>query len=143
MMVPEELKALHPPPISRAALPSMPPPPPRPSMPEPPIEVRRRNPERDVRAFPIYSPQARVANRPFAPAPVPYRTPAHELPMIRAWWEDPIALGSLLILCPPIGLAAVWSSKRYSTDARWALTVMTALMMCLVSAVVIALVAMR
>ena len=35
-----------------------------------------------------------------------------------AWWEDPVALGSLLILVPPIGLAAVWSSKRYSNDAR-------------------------
>ena len=54
------------------------------------------------------------------------------------WWEDPVALGSLLILVPPVGLAAVWSSKRYSNDARWALTVMTALMMCLVSAIFIA-----
>ena len=55
-----------------------------------------------------------------------------------AWWEDPVALGSLLILAPPIGLAAVWSSKRYSSDARWALTVMTALTMCLMTAIVIA-----
>jgi hypothetical protein len=59
------------------------------------------------------------------------------------WWEDPVALGSLLILVPPIGLAAVWSSKRYSSDARWALTVMTGLMMCLMSAIVIAGLAMR
>lgn len=58
-----------------------------------------------------------------------------------AWWEDPVALGSLLILVPPIGLAAVWRSKRYSSDARWALTVMTALTMCLVTAVAIAIVA--
>jgi hypothetical protein len=60
-----------------------------------------------------------------------------------AWWEDPVALGSLLILVPPIGLAAVWSSKRYSSDARWALTVMTALTMCLMSAVTIAALAMH
>ena len=59
-----------------------------------------------------------------------------------AWWEDPVALGSLLILLPPIGLAAVWSSKRYSSDARWALTIMTGLTMCLVTAIVIAALAM-
>ncbi len=59
------------------------------------------------------------------------------------WWEDPIALGSLLILLPPMGLAAVWSSKRYSSDARWALTVMTALTMCLMTAVVLAALTLR
>ena len=42
-----------------------------------------------------------------------------------------------------VGLAAVWMSKRYSNDARWALTVMTALTMCLMSAVVIAALVMR
>ena len=51
-----------------------------------------------------------------------------------------VALGSMLILVPPIGLAAVWVSKRYSNDARWALTVMTALMMCLASVLTIVLV---
>lgn len=59
------------------------------------------------------------------------------------WWEDPVALGSLLILVPPIGLAAVWSSRRYSSDARWALTVMTALTMCLMTAVIVAVLSMR
>ena len=54
------------------------------------------------------------------------------------WWEDPVALGSLLIVLPPVGLAAVWSSKRYTRDAQWALTVMTALTMCLTTAIVIA-----
>lgn len=54
------------------------------------------------------------------------------------WWEDPVALGSLLVLFPPMGLAVVWSSRRYSSDARWALTIMTALTMTLVSAVLIA-----
>jgi len=57
----------------------------------------------------------------------------------RAWYEDPIALGTLLIMLPPIGLAALWSSKRYSSDARWALTVMTGLTLCLGAAVVVAL----
>jgi hypothetical protein len=54
-----------------------------------------------------------------------------DAPRTSAWYEDPIALGSLLLLCPPVGLAALWSSKRYSNDARWALTLMTALMLCL------------
>jgi hypothetical protein len=57
----------------------------------------------------------------------------------RSWYEDPVALGTLLIIFPPIGLAALWSSKRYSNDARWALTVMTALMMCLGAAIAVAL----
>lgn len=61
----------------------------------------------------------------------------------RAWYEDPIALGTLLILMPPIGLAAVWSSKRYSSDARWALTVMTGLTMFLVASVVVAISALQ
>ena len=61
----------------------------------------------------------------------------------QAWYEDPIALGTLLIMFPPIGLAALWSSKRYSSDARWALTVMTALVLCLGAAVTIAIVALR
>lgn len=61
----------------------------------------------------------------------------------RPWYEDPIALGTLLILVPPIGLAALWSSKRYSNDARWALTLMTALTLCLGVVLVIVVVALR
>lgn len=59
------------------------------------------------------------------------------------WYEDPIVLGTLLILAPPMGLAALWSSRRYSSDARLALTIMTALVLCLGAAVTIALVAVR
>lgn len=59
------------------------------------------------------------------------------------WLEDPIAMGMLLIMLPPVGLAALWSSKRYSSDARWALTIMTALTMCLGTAVAIAMIALR
>jgi hypothetical protein len=60
-----------------------------------------------------------------------------------SWYEDPIALGTLLLLFPPIGLAAVWSSKRYSNDARWALTVMTGLTLCLGAAMAVAILALR
>ena len=64
-------------------------------------------------------------------------------PPVQAWYEDPVALGTLLIVVPPIGLAALWSSRRYSNDARWALTVMTALVLCLGAAVTITVVALR
>ncbi len=53
---------------------------------------------------------------------------------VRAWWEDPVALGTLLIVVPPIGLACVWRSKHYSNDARWALTVMSSLITCFAGA---------
>lgn len=51
-----------------------------------------------------------------------------------AWWEEPLALGSLLVLLPPAGLAAVWASPRYSREARWALTAITALTMSILGA---------
>lgn len=60
-----------------------------------------------------------------------------------AWYEDPIALGALLLLLPPIGLAALWSSRRYSNDARWALTLMTGLTLCLGAAMTIAVLVLR
>ncbi|MDB4943538.1 MAG: hypothetical protein JWP97_3072 [Labilithrix sp.] len=125
MEVPEQLRAAFPV-VSASALP----PPPRAALPEP-IIPRRHDPARDVRLMPVYQPAPRAAGPAMAPKPA------------AAWWEDPVALGSLLILVPPIGLAAVWSSKRYSSDARWALTVMTALTMCLVTAVAVAALVMR
>jgi hypothetical protein len=60
-----------------------------------------------------------------------------------SWVETPVALGLLLIVFPPIGLAALWSSKRYENDARWALTLMTALTMCLATALVLAVIVLR
>ena len=138
MPVPEEILRLAPQISQAALLPSAP------RRPEPEIVPSRRDPRKDVRQFAAYvpgqaDPQARAiqlqnAQRAaFAAASQP----------VQAWWEDPVALGSLLILVPPIGLAAVWSSKRYSSDARWALTIMTALTMCLMTAVLIAMLAMR
>lgn len=104
-----------------------------PRRPEAPVVPHRRDPQKDVRMLPAVDPRA-FAKR---PAAAPAQAPT------AAWWEDPIALGSLLILAPPIGLAAVWSSKRYSNDARWALTVMTALTMCLVTAIAVVVVVSR
>lgn len=114
----------------------LPPPPPspvpawQPPKREEPIVPRRRDPNKDVRAFPAVSPEMIRAR---ASAPVEGRT----------WWEDPIALGTLLIVAPPIGLACVWRSKQYSNEARWALTVMSAFTTCFVGAVVLALLVVR
>ena len=156
MPVPEEIRRLVPQ-ISQAALPPLPV---RPSSPEAEIVPHRRDPRKDAREFSAYAPPGQHA----AQRAVDPRMAAHQAQAMHVqnaqklaqqqalaaagkgtpqWWEDPVALGSLLILVPPVGLAAVWSSKRYSNDARWALTVMTALMMCLVSAIFIAALAMR
>lgn len=130
--------------VSPAALP---PSPRRPELRAEDIEPHRRDPKKDAREFPAYPPKAHpLAQRQNVPSPVAFGKldpRAAKVAQRSAWWEDPIALGSLLILLPPVGLAAVWMSKRYSSDARWALTVVTALMMCLMSAVTIAALVIR
>jgi hypothetical protein len=164
MPVPEELRRLIPQ-ISQAALP-----PQQPYVPSAPLLARaepeivpsRRDPRKDVREFPafggrpqpLHAAQNKVGHHDARQAHAQHVQHAQRLAQQQAahaaagkgpqpWWEDPVALGSLLILVPPIGLAAVWSSKRYSSDARWALTVMTGLMMCLMSAILIAGLVMR
>jgi len=113
---------------------------------EQPIIAHRQDPKKHALMFQAISPQdiqakkralyadekAKLLGRADAAAPSQQR-----------WFEDPVALGTLLIMFPPIGLAALWSSKRYSNDARWALTVMTALTMCLGAAIVVAIVALK
>ena len=158
LQVPEEIRRLGPPSVSPAALPPVTPRPTmRPTMRTEDIEahpVRPQNFAREMRQVPMMQPPAAPAGhfdyramrplQPVAPQPAPHAQPA---PLAAkpppVWWEDPIALGSLLILLPPVGLAAVWMSKRYSNDARWALTVMTALTMSLMTAIVIAGLVMR
>ena len=143
MPVPEEVRRLIPQ-ISQAALL-----PRAPARPEPEIVPHRRDPRKDVREFAAYvpgqvDPYAHAAQaRAMQVQNAQRAAVAAAMAPAQAWWEDPVALGSLLILVPPVGLAAVWASKRYSNDARWALTVMTALTMCLMSAVLIAVLAMN
>jgi len=137
MRVPDEIRALVPPPSQRPE--GMLPQPV--AKPLPPIVAHRRDPHRDAREFPAFSPRPIRAPEAHAAPPGPPAAPLHASAARPAWWEDPVALGSLLILFPPIGLAAVWTSKRYGNDARWALTVMTGLTMCLITAVVIAVLA--
>lgn len=115
----------------------LPAPPPRPV--QQPV-VHRRNPAHDARIF--ASPDFRST----PPSPVaqqgwarPVRREGVAAAPPRLWWEDPVVVGSLLLVAPPIGLAALWSSKRYGSEARLALTVMTGLMMCLVTAIAVAL----
>ena len=105
---------------------------PRP-VPAPAALPERRRPEHDVRMLPAVDPALvrRVVREQMAQESAP------------AGWESPVGLGLLLLLMPPIGLAVLWSSRRYSSDARWALTTMTALGMCLVSAVAITALALR
>jgi hypothetical protein len=97
-----------------------------------PIVPRARDPRKDARQFKAVDPHVL---RMKAGAPPPSSD--------RAWWEDPIALGTLLIVVPPIGLACVWRSKHYSNDARWALTVMSVLLTCFAGAVLLALLFVR
>ena len=113
--------------------------------PEQPIIAHRHDPAKDVRMLAAVSHEEILAAKrrelyAAEKAKLLGKAPA---PAVQAWYEDPIALGTLLIMFPPIGLAALWSSKRYSSDARWALTVMTALVLCLGAAVTIAVVALR
>jgi hypothetical protein len=137
LQVPTELRHMMPQVSPAAMLPlPAPAPPPRPA-PDLSAPVRR-NPEKFVRQMQAVpqgparlQPTVASAQRGLAAVP------------LQAWWEDPIAIGSLLLLMPPIGLAALWSSQRYSSDARWALTIMTALMMCLMTAIVLAVAIVR
>ena len=114
---------------------ALPPPGPPPVAPWPkkadePIKAHARNPEKDARMMKAVRPAA-------------LRAKAEAYADGRAWWEDPIAIGTLLILAPPIGLACVWRSAHYSNDARWALTIMSALMTCFAGGILLAVLFIR
>jgi len=99
----------------------------RPPRHDTPVNRHIRNPAKDARMMPAaVIPQQRAA-------------PAAS-PKAAEWWEDPLALGLLLVFAPPVGLACAWTSRRYSSEARWALTVMTTLMTAIVGAVILALI---
>lgn len=146
LQVPPEITRLAPPqgPLrARAAGP------PRAQAPMPP----RRDSRKFVRQFPAFNAHAYMTN---ASRTLDMRsaTQADAMAGVRAsggvsrasaacaWWEGPLVVGVLLIALPPVGLSLVWSSRHYDSDARWALTGMTALMMGLVTVIGIALVVM-
>lgn len=87
---------------------------------------RPRDPKKDARQFAAVDPEM-------------LRAKAQASSRGRAWWEDPVAIGTLLLLVPPVGLACVWSSKHYSNEARWALTIMSALLTCFAGGIAVAL----
>ena len=134
MFMPSPYAGLLPSPPANANASLLPAPPRRPRV-EEIAPVRKIDPSRQARVMPAYIP----------PFPQDHAAPRHEpgRAAAAAWYEDPIALGSLLILLPPIGLAALWSSKRYSNDARWALTIMTGLTMSLAAAVFVSALVLR
>lgn len=45
------------------------------------------------------------------------------IPMQPAAWENPVVVGLLLALCPPIGVTLAWSSRTIPQAGRIALTV--------------------
>src|SRR5690606_14194216 len=96
---------------------------PRPRRDDLPVVPHVRDPRKDARMMKAVDPHVLRMRAAVAPS------------ASRAWWEDPIALGTLLILAPPIGLSCAWRSKHYSTDAKWALTVMSTLLTCFMGAV--------
>jgi hypothetical protein len=107
-----------------------------------PIVPHPHRPQNDVRMFAAVTAESVQKRRPrqdLAEARAKVLGTIHQ----GAWYEDPLALGTLLIVFPPVGLATLWTSKRYSNDARWALTVMTGLTMCLGAAIFVAILALR
>lgn len=151
MEVPPQVRDLPAPPVSPAAMPRQvySTQPSQQSRHHEPVVPHRHKPERDVKMFPAYSSNDEVLARKRADLYAAEKAKLlgrrreaapHPASSTRArWYEDPIAVGTLLLMLPPIGLAAVWTSKRYSNDARWALTVVTGLMMCLGGAIAVAL----
>ncbi len=140
--------------VSPAALrPPMARPPPMPRVPAPPpiVPVRGRANAQLFQAVSREQAQAAAKRALFAQEqarllgrqPPQAKLLGRQTPPRFAWYEDPIALGSLLLLLPPVGLAVAWTSKRYSNDARWALTIMTALTLCLGAAVSVVLLLAR
>jgi hypothetical protein len=51
-----------------------------------------------------------------------------------------VTIGALLVVMPPMGLAALWASRHYGKEARLAISAMMGLMLSLVTvlAVVVA-----
>jgi hypothetical protein len=86
---------------------------------------------------PVPPPRAEEPKRaqPRAPDAAP-----EALPVVRSrpWWDDPVTIGALLIVIPPIGFAALWASRHYGKEGRWAISGMMALMLSLLTAVVVA-----
>ena len=93
--------------------------------------VRRVAPLRHARVFQMPLPLAEADAR--RAADVMPRLPVAEP------WSSPWVLGLLLVLAPPIGVAALWTSPRYDRDARWALTITSCVFMAFAAVVALTL----
>jgi hypothetical protein len=59
-------------------------------------------------------------------------------------WDDPISIGVLLAVVPPVGFMLLWSSRRYSRDAKIAITsLMTVFMVLATTAICTAMLVLR
>lgn len=99
---------------------------------------KARDPRRDVAIFaavPVAAPVIGTAERARRALEADGRRRAVQ-GSPTATLDQPLVIGLLLFLVPPVGLAALWSSPRYTRDARWALTMTTSLAMCLAFGVV-------
>jgi len=56
----------------------------------------------------------------------------------RSWLDDPLVVGLLLAFLPPLGFVLLWTSPRYTSEARRAISLMMGLTMVLVTLVVTA-----
>jgi hypothetical protein len=96
----------------------------------------------------LFRPPLRKRNTPVsadmlrrAPKPEPHGQPA---PRVGSSLEDPISVGILLAVLPPIGFMMLWGSQRYSRDAKLAITaLMTVFMVLATAAVCTALIVLR
>lgn len=61
--------------------------------------------------------------------------PLPPLPMVSAW-ENPLVVGLLLAVCPPVGVTLAWSARTIPQAGRVALTVFGAFVMLVATAVV-------
>lgn len=130
--------------------------------PEPPIYVppRRIDPLRQVRMIPaLASPyenaEAYDAAYAKAKAKMNARARLDEGPITprRAWarsdrtprraresgsvFSSPLMVGLLMMVLPPVGVAAAWSSPRYDREGRIAVTITASLFMCLATVAVV------
>jgi hypothetical protein len=90
-----------------------------------PRVARTRHPVRQMRAFEPVGPTKQDAVR---------REPLH---------EHPLVVGALIVVLPPMGIAAVWASKRYSFAGKLAVTLFTAFAMLVAAATAVLLVALE
>ncbi len=83
-------------------------------------------PVRDLARGPALLPKKKVVAKP-APAPAPGD---------KRLLDDPLVVGLLLAFLPPLGFVLLWTSPRYTSEARRAISLMMGLTMVLFTLVV-------